>query len=58
MTKGRTSLSRAVSLLREEGQALTEYALIITVLSLGLVVSMTFLRNELEQFFTTIVDKF
>jgi Flp pilus assembly pilin Flp len=43
---------------RQEGQTLTEYALIISVLSLGLVASLTFLRNELDTFFSTAIDKF
>jgi Flp pilus assembly pilin Flp len=43
---------------REDGQTLTEYALIIAVLSLGLVGSLTFLRNELDDFFSTVTDKF
>ena len=42
----------------EGGQTLTEYALIIALMSLALVASLSFLRGELDQFFSTAIDKF
>jgi Flp pilus assembly pilin Flp len=36
---------------REQGQAMTEYALILGVLSIGLIVSLTALRDSIADFF-------
>jgi Flp pilus assembly pilin Flp len=42
------------SLRREEGQTLTEYALILAIISVGLIVALTALRNKIEGVFTTL----
>jgi Flp pilus assembly pilin Flp len=42
------------SLRREEGQTLTEYALILAIISVGLIVALTALRDKIEGVFTTI----
>jgi Flp pilus assembly pilin Flp len=44
------------SLRREEGQTLVEYALIIAVLSIGLIVALSFLRNKIDTVFSTIAN--
>ena len=50
-----TSLTLAqTSLRREEGQTLTEYALILAIVSVGLIVALTALRDKIEGVFTTI----
>jgi Flp pilus assembly pilin Flp len=45
-------------LTRDAGQTLTEYALIIAIMSIGLTASLAFLRDELDTFFRTAIDKF
>ncbi len=37
---------------REEGQGLVEYALIISVVSLGAIAALVFLRDEIKNLFT------
>ena len=39
---------------REEGQTLVEYALIIALVSVGLIAALTTLRGQIEAVFTTI----
>jgi Flp pilus assembly pilin Flp len=48
-----TSLA-PTSLRREEGQTLTEYALILAIVSVGLIVALTALRDKIEGVFTTL----
>lgn len=36
---------------REDGQTLVEYALIIAIIALGLIVALYFLRDEIEELF-------
>jgi Flp pilus assembly pilin Flp len=50
-----TSLMPA-SLRREEGQTLVEYALIIAVLSIGLIVALGVLRDKIDSVFNTIAN--
>ena len=45
------------SLRREEGQTLVEYALIIAVLSIGLIVALTVLRDKIDGVFREIASK-
>lgn len=47
-------LNRGLSLKREEGQTLVEYALIIVTISIGVTVAMTFLRDQINLVFTKI----
>jgi pilus assembly protein Flp/PilA len=42
------------SLRREEGQTLVEYALIIAVLSIGLIVALGVLRDKIDKVFNDI----
>jgi pilus assembly protein Flp/PilA len=44
----------AVAREREEGQTLVEYALIIALVSVGLITALTTLRGQIEGVFTTI----
>jgi Flp pilus assembly pilin Flp len=44
------------SLRREEGQTLVEYALIIAVLSIGLIAALAFLRDKIDSVFRTIAN--
>lgn len=46
--------SGQVSLKRQEGQTLVEYALIIVTISIGVVLAMEFLRDQIRTVFTTI----
>lgn len=39
---------------RQEGQTLVEYALIIVTISIGVLVAMTFLKNQIVQVFSDI----
>jgi Flp pilus assembly pilin Flp len=39
---------------RQEGQTLTEYAVLLAVMSLGLVGALTLLRDELGTFLTSL----
>jgi pilus assembly protein Flp/PilA len=39
---------------REEGQTLVEYALIIALVSVGLIAALTTLKGQIETVFTTI----
>ena len=48
--------SIAASTRREEGQTLVEYALIIAVLSIGLIVALSFLRDKIDTVFSTIAN--
>ena len=43
-----------LSLKREEGQGLVEYALIISTIAILVIGAMTFLRTQIEDVFTTI----
>jgi Flp pilus assembly pilin Flp len=47
-------LNRGLSLKREEGQTLVEYALIIVTISIGVTVAMTFLRDQIRGVFSDI----
>jgi Flp pilus assembly pilin Flp len=50
-----TALNGAsISLRREEGQTLVEYALIIVTISIGVTAAMIFLRGEIAGVFSTI----
>jgi Flp pilus assembly pilin Flp len=42
------------SLGREEGQTLVEYTLILFVVGMGVLVALSFLRDQLSDFFTTV----
>jgi pilus assembly protein Flp/PilA len=46
--------NRLASLRKEEGQAMVEYGLIIALIAILLVVSLTFLKDELVGIFNTI----
>jgi pilus assembly protein Flp/PilA len=45
-----------VSLKREEGQGLVEYALILAFIAILLIVALTFLKDEISNVFTDIGD--
>ena len=47
-------LNRGLSLKREEGQTLVEYALIIVTISIGVTGAMVFLRGQINTIFTDI----
>jgi Flp pilus assembly pilin Flp len=47
-------LNSRISVKREEGQTLVEYALIIVTISIGVTGAMVFLRGKIEDIFTTI----
>lgn len=47
-------LDRGLSVKREEGQTLVEYALIIVTISIGVTAAMVFLRNQIDAIFTSI----
>ena len=42
------------SLKREEGQTFVEYALILSVIAVGVTVALTFLRNQVTTIFSNI----
>ena len=44
----------AVSLRREEGQTMVEYALIIAVIALAVLVAMTFMQGKISSFFSEV----
>jgi Flp pilus assembly pilin Flp len=46
-----------VSLRREEGQTLVEYALIIATISIGVTAAMALLRGEIASTFSDIASK-
>jgi pilus assembly protein Flp/PilA len=46
----------ATGLTRQEGQGMVEYALIIVLVSIGVIVAITALRTQLETVFNTIVN--
>jgi len=46
-----------VSLRREEGQTLVEYALIIVTISIGVTAAMLLLRGQIAQVFSNIVTE-
>ena len=46
-----------VSLRRDEGQTLVEYALIIVTISIGVTGAMLLLRGQIAQVFSNIVTK-
>jgi Flp pilus assembly pilin Flp len=48
--------SMPTSLRREEGQTLVEYALIIAVLSIGLIVALGVLRDKIDTVFRTVAN--
>ena len=39
---------------RDEGQGLVEYALIIAVIAIAVIISMVFFRNQLTNYFSNI----
>jgi Flp pilus assembly pilin Flp len=47
-------LNRGLSLKREEGQTLVEYALIIVTISIGVTGAMVFLRGQIRSVFSDI----
>ncbi|MFL5963918.1 MAG: Flp family type IVb pilin [Gaiellaceae bacterium] len=47
-------LNRGLSLKKEEGQTLVEYALIIVTISIGVTVAMVFLKDKISAVFSTI----
>ena len=50
----RTKLATALS--RQEGQGMVEYALIIVLVAIGVIVAITALRTQLQTVFNTIVN--
>jgi Flp pilus assembly pilin Flp len=44
------------ALRRDEGQTLVEYALIIAVLSIGLIVALAVLRDKIDEVFRTVAN--
>lgn len=52
--KARTKL--ATGLTRQEGQGMVEYALIIVLVAIGVIVAITALRTQLQTVFNTIVN--
>ena len=49
-------LNRGLSVKREEGQTLVEYALIIVTISIGVTTAMFFLRDKIDGIFSTIAN--
>jgi pilus assembly protein Flp/PilA len=54
MLKARTKMATALS--RQEGQGMVEYALIIVLVAIGVIVAITALRTQLQTVFNTIVN--
>jgi pilus assembly protein Flp/PilA len=52
--KIRTKMATALS--RQEGQGMVEYALIIVLVAIGVIVAITALRTQLQTVFNTIVN--
>jgi pilus assembly protein Flp/PilA len=52
------SASLQVLMMREEGQDLVEYALLVSLISLGAVMSMSTLATDIKNVFTAIGTKF
>jgi pilus assembly protein Flp/PilA len=50
----RTKLATALT--RQEGQGMVEYALIIVLVAIGVIVAITALRTQLETVFNTVVN--
>ena len=50
----RTKLATALT--RQEGQGMVEYALIIVLVAIGVIVAITALRTQLQTVFNTIVN--
>jgi pilus assembly protein Flp/PilA len=46
----------ATALTRQEGQGMVEYALIIVLVAIGVIVAITALRTQLQTVFNTIVN--
>jgi pilus assembly protein Flp/PilA len=46
----------ATALSRQEGQGMVEYALIIVLVAIGVIVAITALRTQLQTVFNTIVN--
>ncbi len=46
----------ATGLTRQEGQGMVEYALIIVLVAIGVIVAITALRTQLQTVFNTIVN--
>jgi pilus assembly protein Flp/PilA len=46
-----------IGLARQEGQALVEYALIISLVAVFLIAALTFMRGKVEVVFSTIGSK-
>jgi pilus assembly protein Flp/PilA len=46
----------AAALSRQEGQGMVEYALIIVLVAIGVIVAITALRTQLQTVFNTIVN--
>ena len=51
------ALNGSLSLRREEGQTLVEYALIIVTISIGVTAAMLLLRKQIAQVFSNIVSE-
>ena len=50
----RTKIGQAMT--RQEGQGMVEYALIIVLVAIGVIIAITALRTQLQTVFTTIVN--
>ena len=50
----RTKMATALN--RQEGQGMVEYALIIVLVAIGVIVAITALRTQLQTVFNTIVN--
>ena len=55
MLKARAKMATA-TLTRQEGQGMVEYALIIVLVAIGVIVAITALRTQLQTVFNTIVN--
>ena len=54
MLKARAKMATALT--RQEGQGMVEYALIIVLVAIGVIVAITALRTRLQTVFNTIVN--
>jgi pilus assembly protein Flp/PilA len=54
MLKARAKMATALS--RQEGQGMVEYALIIVLVAIGVIIALTALQGQLRTVFNTIVN--